>query len=52
MIVIDNKFELKQMVFLRTDPEQHRRLITGIRLCADGSILYELSFASGTSWHY
>lgn len=52
-IVINNKFDLEEMVYLKTDPEQIKRMITGIKICVDFSILYELTFSAfEASWHY
>ena len=52
MIVIDNKYEMKQIVYLKTDPDQFRRVIVGIRVCAEGAILYQLCCGPAESWHY
>lgn len=52
MMIVDNKFDLKQIVYLKTDKEQGPRLITAIVMCADGGILYELSCCALSSRHY
>lgn len=45
------KFEIGQIVFLRTDNEQLARIVTRYTVCVTG-ITYELSFGTTTSWHY
>jgi len=52
MVVIDNRYELGEIVYLVTDPEQRKRLITGIKVCVDKSILYELICGTFQSYHY
>lgn len=48
---IDNKFEFSETVYLKTDPNQYPRIITRMSV-TKGSITYELSSGSTTSWHY
>lgn len=52
MMVIDNKFNHGDIVFLATDPDQYPRLITGITIKPNGLLLYQLSINMQTSWHY
>lgn len=40
---IDNKFNLEQTVYLKTDPEQLPHIVTAIRI-EKGMITYEVSF--------
>jgi len=42
MMVVDNKFELKQIVYLKTDVEQKARIVTGF-VVRETAIVYELS---------
>jgi hypothetical protein len=51
MMVIDNKFEIGQTVYLKTDTEQLMRIITGLTVRAT-SIVYELSIGERTSNHF
>ncbi len=51
-MVIDNKFNNGQIVFLITDAEQLERMVTVIQVTADKGIIYQLSCGSQTSWHY
>lgn len=49
MMVIDNKYEIGETVYLVTDKEQLQRMVTGI--CQkNGYILYELSQGTGSCW--
>jgi hypothetical protein len=52
MMVIDNKYELGQIVYLKTDVEQFQRIVTMIKACADGGLYYQLSFGKECSDHY
>lgn len=50
-MIIENKFQIGQIVFLKTDREQFERIITGICIRMNG-MSYELSFGNSTSWHF
>lgn len=50
-MVIDNKFEIGQMVYLKTEEEQLPRIITCI-IVDMGSVMYELINCTTTSCHY
>ncbi len=51
MINIDNKFDIGQIVYLKTDPEQSARIVTAITI-SQTSLLYNLSLSSNDSRHY
>jgi hypothetical protein len=51
MMIIDNKFNIRDEVYLKTDLEQSCRLVTGLAV-RDTSILYELSCGASESSHY
>jgi hypothetical protein len=51
MMVIDSKFEIGQLVYLRTDIEQYQRIVYGVIIYKD-SVLYRLAFGMATSDHY
>lgn len=51
-MTINNKFELKECVFLITDTEQLTRIITGIQISANESLLYRLACGVNDSWHF
>lgn len=50
-MTISNKFNLKDIVFLITDPNQEQRMVTGIKVTPNG-ILYYLSLGSNESVHF
>lgn len=50
-MVIDNKFSLNQIVYLITDSEQKRRIVTKIMVNPNG-ISYQLSCGASDSDHY
>lgn len=52
MMLIDNKYEIGQTVYLVTDEEQHARLITAIKICPKESVLYELTKETQSALHY
>lgn len=52
MMVIENKFELNQIVFIRVDPDQRERIVVQIVIGANGSVRYCLSGGTNESWHY
>jgi hypothetical protein len=48
---INNKFEIGEIVYLVTDPEQFPRLVFGF-LVSENSLLYRLACGVVTSDHY
>lgn len=52
MIVIDNKYNLGEVLYLVTDRDQLKRIVTGIVYCPDNSILYEVINGTLASKHY
>lgn len=50
-MIIENKYDFGQIVWLKTDEEQLQRIITKIEVCPTG-ILYQLSQGKDYSWHY
>jgi hypothetical protein len=51
MMVIDNKYEIGQTVYLKTDVEQLQRIVSAITQ-RQGTIIYELCCGKDTSGHY
>lgn len=47
---IDNKFDIEQVVYLKTDIEQTPRLVTAIEV-SKSSLVYKLSCGASSSWH-
>lgn len=50
-MIIDNKFNLEEVVFLITDTDQYARIITGLQVSKNG-LLYRLACGTSESWHY
>lgn len=51
MMIIDNKYNIGDEVYLKTDIDQHKRLIIGIWITSVSSIIYELAQGVEKSWH-
>ena len=51
MMLIDTKFKIGDIVYLQTDSDQQKRLITGINIRAN-SIVYLVSCGTVESYHY
>lgn len=51
MMMIENKFEIGQMVYLKTDTDQYPRLVVRITISFIG-ITYGLAFGQGESMHF
>jgi hypothetical protein len=49
---IDIKFPIGSIVYLRTDPEQFERLITGFIVRPNNQIIYYVAFEERESTHY
>jgi len=52
MLIIENKYEIGQTVFLKTDKEQDARIVIGFKIFKQGEILYELVSGTIQSAHY
>lgn len=51
MMIIENKFDLGDIVYLKTDPDQKKRMVIQISIRVTG-IIYEVNCADRSSWHY
>jgi len=51
MMLIDTKFKLGDTVYLQTDIEQQKRLVTGINI-RPGGLVYLLNCGVTESYHY
>jgi hypothetical protein len=51
-MVIDNKFNFGDVVYLKTDPDQRARIVSKMSVLPTGVIVYELSHNTYTSPHY
>jgi len=50
MMVVDNKFDVGQTVFLKTDPDQLQRLVYSVQVLKD-TIMYQIVCGTLSSWH-
>jgi hypothetical protein len=51
-ITIDPLFDIGSIVYLKTDNNQHQRIITGFCIREGGIVSYEVSCDERSSWHY
>lgn len=51
MTVIENKYQIGDFVYLVTDPDQEKRMVTGITVRVSG-ILYLISLGERETSHY
>lgn len=52
MMVIDNKYDLGQTVYLTTDENQKPRIVMHIKILPNDLLVYDLSNGIQTSSHY
>lgn len=52
MMVIDNKYEIGDSVYLKTDAEQRGRIVFAMKVFVSGELMYELVCGTITSIHY
>jgi hypothetical protein len=52
MMVIENKFDLGDLVYLSTDEEQKQRMVTKISATLDGGLIYDLNCGTCCTVHY
>ena len=45
-MVIKNRFKLGQIVYHKTDPDQLKMMITAVKVCLDGGLIYDCSIGS------
>jgi hypothetical protein len=51
MMVIENKFEIGQIVYLKTDKDQYQRIVISILISARG-LMYDLCAGETLSTHH
>lgn len=51
-MVIDNEYEIGDIVYLKTDEEQAQRMVVFIKVFKDGELVYSLSRGTIESQHY
>jgi hypothetical protein len=52
MTVIENKYEIGEVVYLKTDPEQLKRIVVAIVIYKNAEIVYKLVCGITESNHY
>lgn len=52
MMIIENKFEIGDIVYLTTDEDQKRRVVTAITVLPDNKLTYQISCGHFASDHY
>jgi hypothetical protein len=50
-MMLQSKYDLGQIVYLKTDKEQCARMVISISFRPTG-VIYELNYGSVSSWHY
>ena len=51
-MIIETQYNIGDMVILKTDPEQRERIICGIVIRPNNSVLYYLCYMGGETQHY
>lgn len=51
MMVIENEFNLKDEVYLVTDSDQKKRIVSAIKV-EPNDIMYQLCCGTEDTWHY
>lgn len=51
-MVIENEYDIAEEVYLKTDPNQHARIVTAIIVRAGGGMSYECACGIEAKWHY
>ena len=49
---IENEFNISDFVYLKTDPDQQERIITGINVRPGGRIIYAVTLGHEETCHY
>jgi hypothetical protein len=49
---IENKFDIGQIVYLKTDEDQKPRMVTELKISANRGIMYALSAGASDTYHY
>jgi hypothetical protein len=52
MIIINNNFDIGEIVYLKTDFDQLPRIITAVMYSADGGTLYKVNQGEIGNWQY
>lgn len=52
MMLVDNKYNIGDIVYLITDEDSFPRIVNGIQLSPNNGILYRLACGTNETWHY
>jgi hypothetical protein len=52
MMVIENKYDFGQIVFLKCDVDQSPRIVVSIEVYKGGELMYKLSAGDNNSLHF
>jgi hypothetical protein len=52
MKIVDSPYEFGDIVYLKTDVDQKKRIVTAMMMRGDGACLFELSCGTEAKWHY
>lgn len=51
-MLLENKYNLGDLVYLKTDVDQELRMVTAIQVCLDKGMIYSLSLGANETKHY
>ena len=52
IVTIDIPYQYGDILYLKSDPDQYKRILIGVKHCADNGILLELQCWTRCSHHY
>lgn len=52
MLILENIYNIGEIVYLKTDSDQHARVVTAIKIFPNNEMMYELSCGERSSLHY
>lgn len=52
MMIIENEFEIRDIVYIKTDRDQLPRQVLSIKVNPDGKLLYGVGCGTSDSWHW
>ena len=52
MKIVDSAFDFGDIVYLKTDIDQKKRIVSAMMMRGDGACMFELSCGTEAKWHY
>lgn len=52
MRIVDAPYNFGDIVYLKTDIDQKRRIVSAMMIRGDGACMFELSCGTEAKWHY